>query len=135
MTSFLLDSVIVIDHFNGVAAATSFLRNHREVIAISVITRAEVLTGFDHEREVLAKAVLARLRHYPVSLEDADLAAALRRENCWKLPDALQAAIALNRHLALVTRNTKDFDPAQHSFVRVPYTIGSTRSSAHRPHG
>lgn len=124
MTAFLLDSVIVIDHFNGVEAATCFLRDHREDIAISVITRAEVLTGFDDEHEILARAVLERLRHYPVTLEDADLAAGLRRRNRWKLPDALQAAIALDHHLALVTRNTKDFDPERHSFVRVPYMIG-----------
>jgi len=128
MTAFLLDSVIVIDHFNGVEAATCFLRDHREAIAISVITRAEVLTGFDDEREIAAKAVLARLRHFPVTLEDADLAAGLRHRNRWKLPDALQAAIALNRNLELVTRNTKDFDPARHSFVRIPYRIGPSES-------
>ncbi|SFK82820.1 PIN domain-containing protein [Methylocapsa palsarum] len=125
MTAFLLDSVIVIDHFNGVEAATNYLREHREDIAISVITRAEVLTGFDGESEVLAKAVLAKLRHYPVTAEDADLAAALRRQNRWKLPDALQAAIALNRHCRLVTRNTRDFDPARHAFVLIPYVLGA----------
>jgi predicted nucleic acid-binding protein len=120
VTSLLLDSVIVIDHFNGISAATRFLRDHREEIAISVITRAEVLTGFDGEQEVLAKAVLAELRHFPVTSEDADLAARLRRENRWKLPDALQAAIALNRHLRLATRNSKDFDPAKHPFALIP---------------
>jgi len=128
ITAFLLDSVIVIDHFNGVEAATCFLRDNREDIAISVITREEVLTDFDDEREIAAKAVLARLRHYPVTLEDADLAAGLRRRNRWKLPDALQAAIALNRNLALVTRNSKDFDPGRYSFVRIPYRIGPTGS-------
>jgi predicted nucleic acid-binding protein len=124
VTSLLLDSVVVIDHFNGIAAATRYLRDHREEIAISVITRAEVLTGFDGEREVLAKAVLAELRHFPVTSDDADLAARLRRQNRWTLPDALQAAIALNRHLKLVTRNNKDFDPTRHSFALIPYTLG-----------
>lgn len=123
VTRLLLDSVIVIDHFNGVEAATRFLRDHREEIAISVITRAEVLTGFDGEREVLAKAVLSELRHFPITVEDADLAARLRRQNRWKLPDALQAAVALNRHLRLVTRNSKDFDPTKHPFALIPYTI------------
>lgn len=123
MTSLLLDSVIVIDHFNGIAEATRFLRDHREAIAISVITRAEVLTGFDGEQEVLAKAVLSELRHFPVTADDADLAARLRRQNRWKLPDALQAAIALNRHHRLVTRNSKDFDPTKHAFASIPYVI------------
>lgn len=93
MTSLLFDSVIVIDHFNGVEAATRYLRDHREEIAISVITRAEVLTGFDGEQEVLAKAVLAALRHFPVTGEDADLAARLRQQNRWKPLEASQAAI------------------------------------------
>ncbi|MGH8610014.1 MAG: hypothetical protein ACREX9_22180, partial [Gammaproteobacteria bacterium] len=48
---------------------------------------------------------------------------ALRRQYRWKLPDALQAAIAVNRWLKLVTRNTRDFDPALHSFVLIPYTL------------
>jgi hypothetical protein len=130
VTSLLLDSVIVIDHFNGVEAATRYLRDHREEIAISVITRAEVLTGFDGEQEVLAKAVLAALRHFPVTAEDADLAARLRRQNRWKLPDALQAAIALNRHLKLVTRNSKDFDPTKHAFALIPYMIGPDAGQA-----
>jgi hypothetical protein len=44
---YLLDSVIVIDHLNGISAATAFLREQFSVCAISVITRAEVLAGFD----------------------------------------------------------------------------------------
>jgi len=43
---YLLDSVILIDHFNGVEAATTFLRECRSDAAISAITRAEVMTGF-----------------------------------------------------------------------------------------
>ena len=38
----------------------------------------------------------------------------------WKLPDALQAALALENELERVTRNAKDFDPKAHSFVTVP---------------
>ncbi|MBK6580422.1 MAG: PIN domain-containing protein, partial [Sandaracinaceae bacterium] len=53
----------------------------------------------------------------------ADLAAALRREHRWKLPDALQAAAARQHGLRLATRNTKDFPPAKHAFVVVPYTL------------
>ena len=29
--------------------------------------------------------------------------------------------MAINRGLRLVTRNTKDFDPARHAFVQIPY--------------
>jgi hypothetical protein len=51
------------------------------------------------------------------------LAANLRRENRWKLPDALQAAVAINRRLILATRNSKDFTPGKHSFVFIPYRL------------
>jgi predicted nucleic acid-binding protein len=43
----LLDSVILIDHFNGVDMATDYLSSIRVDATISVITRAEVLTGYD----------------------------------------------------------------------------------------
>ena len=39
----LLDSVIMIDHFNGVPPATAYLLEMQGKLAISVITRAEVL--------------------------------------------------------------------------------------------
>ncbi len=40
----LLDSVILIDHLNGFAVATEYLRT-LDGASVSVITRAEVLTG------------------------------------------------------------------------------------------
>jgi predicted nucleic acid-binding protein len=124
MKSYLLDSVILIDHFNGQPEATQFLLENRDSVAISIITRAEVLTGFDPVGEVQAKAFLNLFRTHTLTEEDADLAASLRREHRWKLPDALQAAVAINRQLMLVTRNSKDFDPVRHAFVVIPYRLG-----------
>lgn len=119
----LLDSVILIDHFNGVTAATEYLRQNWTSASVSVITRAEVLTGFQVHRETLAKQLLDRFPTLPAAADDADLAAALRWQYRWKLPDALQAAIAVNHRLKLATRNTRDFDPAHHSFVVIPYSL------------
>nr|VFJ67233.1 MAG: hypothetical protein BECKFW1821C_GA0114237_101142 [Candidatus Kentron sp. FW] len=118
---FLLDSVICIDHFNGIDAATDFIRGEKESSLISVITRAEVLTGFgdDIPRDVFA--LLDALPHLPIERETADHAALLRQRYHWKLPDAFQAALALQYDCKLVTRNTKDFDPERHGFVIVPY--------------
>ncbi|MGQ0591280.1 MAG: PIN domain-containing protein [Gammaproteobacteria bacterium] len=82
-----------------------------------------MLTGFPADQETLAKQLLDRFPTLPAGADEADLAAALRRQYRWKLPDALQAAIAVNRRLKLVTRNTRDFDPAHHSFVLIPYTL------------
>ena len=42
---FLVDSVILIDHFNGIDAATSYLRSVAKQARISALTRAEVLVG------------------------------------------------------------------------------------------
>ena len=128
MKSYLLDSVILIDHFNGSPEATRFLLENSESASISVITRAEVLTGFDPVDEVQAKAFLSLFLTHHLTEEDADLAASLRREHRWKLPDALQAAVAINRQLTLATRNSKDFDPVRHGFVSIPYRLNEKQS-------
>lgn len=120
---YLLDSVVLIDHFNGIAASTTFLSEHGSHSAISVITRAEVLTGFDDRGAPLALALLNVFTALPVTAEIADLAASLRRTHRWKSPDALQAAIARHHELTLVTRNTRDFQPGGTPDVWVPYSI------------
>jgi hypothetical protein len=120
--SVLLDSVILIDHLNGIAAATRYLESVDKA-AISVISRAEVLAGF---APAAATAVKEWLDRYPTLVIDrriADLAAELRRQNNWKLPDALQAAVAQIHGLKLATRNIRDFSPRFHAFVIVPYSL------------
>ncbi|HEX2642536.1 MAG TPA: PIN domain-containing protein [Thermoanaerobaculia bacterium] len=120
--TYLLDSVILIDHFNGWQEATRFLQEHGGEAALSVITRAEVLAGFDPDGSVLATALLDRFPVLAMDLPIANLAARLRREHRWKMPDAVQAALAQYHSLTLVTRNTRDFPPERFPFVMVPYT-------------
>jgi predicted nucleic acid-binding protein len=119
----LVDSVIMIDHFNGIPAATAYLLEMQGKLAISVITRAEVLTGFEHKERQLARRLLDRFPILIIDRSIADLAATLRRQNRWKMPDALQAALAKHHKLKLATRDTDDFPPKRHRFVTVPYTI------------
>jgi predicted nucleic acid-binding protein len=119
----VLDSVILIDHFNSVDQATAYLQQVGEGAAITAITRAEVLTGFDTADVPLASALLSRFRLLVIDGPIADLAAQLRREHRWKLPDALQAAAARQNGLRLATRNTKDFPPERFPFIHVPYTL------------
>lgn len=119
----LVDSVILIDHFNGHADATRYLAQHHGEAALSVITRAEVLTGFE---PAPARKALRLLDSFPTLGIDqvcADLAATLRRRHGWKLPDAFQAAIAQQYGLKLATRNVRDFPPQRFGFVVVPYTV------------
>ena len=121
--SLLLDSVILIDHFNGRQEATRYLARFGPQAALSVITRAEVLAGFDAAGMAAATGLLDRFPTLGIDRPVADLAARLRREHRWKMPDAFQAALASYHSLTLVTRNTRDFPPDRHAFVVVPYVL------------
>jgi predicted nucleic acid-binding protein len=120
---FLVDSVILIDHLNDIAPATQFIDRHHLECFLSVITRAEVLVGVPAEVVSSVKQYLDCFQILPITTQDADLASELRRNHKWKLPDALQAALAKNHQLKLATRNTKDFNPSKHRFVHVPYIV------------
>ena len=119
----LLDSVILIDHFNGFAEATRYLSLCHGEAAISVITRAEVLTGFEPQTARKALRLLDSFPTLGIDQAAADLAARLRRLHGWKLPDAFQAAIAQQHGLSFATRNVRDFPPKRFAFVIVPYSM------------
>ncbi len=119
----LIDSVIVIDHLNGISSATDFLTEQAARCAVSVITRAEVLAGCDEQASEMATRLLNHFPTLPVTVDIADLAARLRRRERWKLPDAIQAAIAIQHELTLVTRNTRDFQPGGQPAVLIPYQV------------
>lgn len=120
----LLDSVILIDHFNGIRRATEYLAATGAAGHVSAITCAEVLTGFqDDVDRRRAKLLLARFGFVELDAAIAELAADLRRAERWKLPDAFQAAAAIHHGLQLATRNTKDFPPGQYDYVVLPYDL------------
>ena len=119
----LLDSVIVIDHLNGIEPATRYLSAHGADCAVSVITRAEVLAGFDDANAALALELLDLFPTLPITIEIADLAARFRHAERLKLPDAFQAALARHYDLTLVTRNTRDFGGLAQITVATPYTV------------
>lgn len=121
--SFLLDSTVLIDAANEVPEALAFLVEHHAASGISPVTRAEVLAGATARNLAAITAWLSAFEYLPLDLRSVDLAARLRREKRWKLPDAFQAALALRHGLKLVTRNTKDFPPARLGFVLAPYTL------------
>lgn len=120
----LVDSVILIDHLNGIDQATKFVLDlDPHETAISVITRAEILVGIDEKDEVLVKAFLNQYHLLIIDKPIADLSVALRRKYGWKLSDAFQAALALHHKIKLTTRNKKDFDQKKHDFIEIPYSI------------
>ncbi len=117
---YLLDSAVLIDHLRGISPATDWLRGLKEAEAvISVITRAEVLAG----GEIAAFELCEQFACLPLTKETADHAAGLRRANGWKLPDAFQAALAIDHGLRLVTRNSRDFSEKKHAFALIPYKL------------
>jgi predicted nucleic acid-binding protein len=119
---YLLDSVILIDHLNGIPAASAWLSKEHVRSSISVITRAEVLTGYDPHHSAPVQRLLDAFPCLPIDQKVADAAATLRRQHRWKLLDALQAALASIHKLTLATRNTKDFPPDKFAWVIQPYT-------------
>jgi len=120
----LIDSVILIDHLNGISKATQFVLGLDPLqTAISVITRAEILAGLDEEGQVNVRPLLDQYQLFIIDKPIADLAAQLRGKYGWKLPDAFQAALAQHHKTKLTTRNTKDFDPKKHDFVEVSYSL------------
>ena len=120
---YLIDSVIIIDHLNGIKKATKWLARNGELNSvISVITRAEILCGADRDERYLISALLDRYQCLSIDKKVADMAAEFRHKFKFKLPDAFQAALAKSNKLALVTRNTKDFNRSM-GFVHLPYRI------------
>ena len=119
----LLDSVILIDHLNGIKDATNYIAQHYKETAISVITRAEVLAGLTQKQIPEVVQLLNFFPAFDITSDIADHAAELRRVHRWKLPDAFQAAVAKLHKLKLATRNTKDFNPKKHDFVIIPYHL------------
>jgi predicted nucleic acid-binding protein len=128
MRSYLLDAVILTDVLQDVPAAVSYVRTHGDEVVVSAASRASVLSGLDastnHER---ARALFNAIPCLPITQAVADRAADLRRQYGFSLPAALEAAVALENSLTLVTRNTDDFDPNEHSFLTVPYPTPARR--------
>lgn len=123
MKRVLLDSVILIDHMNEHAEASEYIRSHGLHCAVSPVTRAEVLVGVEERHWPQAQMILDRFECVDVDARTGDLAARLRRRHRWKLPDAMQMAVAQQHGLLLATRNTKDFSPERHENVLVPYRL------------
>lgn len=119
----LLDSNIIIDHLNNIKEATEFIADNYDRIHISVITRAQVLAGCNKKNINKVKRLINQFPTLSMTSKDADQAAEIRSKYRLKLPDAIQAAIAQNNNLAIVTRNTKDFTKRIFKDLIVPYKV------------
>lgn len=107
----LIDSNIIIYHFNGVEKATQLLSQNRGNMFISMMTVTEVLSfAPDTQALRLAEKFLnEQFTWLDISREIILKSAEIRREKKIKTPDAIIGATALCHGLALVSRNSKDF--------------------------
>jgi predicted nucleic acid-binding protein len=117
------DSDVLIDYFDGIAAAAAELARYQDVL-ISRITWMEVLIGAP--TAALSEVRENFLHQFPIIELDENVARtaiALRRKHRVKIPDAIIWASARVNSVLLVTRNSKDFDPNDPS-IRIPYHLG-----------
>ena len=120
---YLLDSTVIIDHFNGIKQATEWIAGLTPGEAlISVVTRAEVLAKAGDNWE----AIVVFLDEYaclPIGPDEADIAAGLRSRYRVKLADAFQAALAQGEGLVVITRDEADFKKIADLEVKLPYKL------------
>ena len=122
---YLLDTNIIVDFFENIPAAVTLIDGLKpSQIAISVITYTESLVGFDDlAQERVFEYFISNVKYLQIDRSTARIAADLRKQYHFKLPDAFQAALAKEHQLILLTRDIKDFNPSVHKFVKVPYKI------------
>jgi len=121
----LLDSTIMIDLLlNRPEAVNWFNQVSAKDLAVCPINYAEVLSGCSLQTDWNnAMDLLNSMNMLTIELEDYIAAARVRQMYRFKLPDALLASLVQKHKLTLLTRNTKDFNPSIHKFVKVPYKL------------
>jgi predicted nucleic acid-binding protein len=110
MNKYLVDTNIFIYHLNGERTATDWLLSHRKEIAISFITKIEMLSyPFSKEEEALVLEFLRQFELIYISDEIVATTIQLRRRRKIKTPDAIIAATALVHDFCVCTKNLRDF--------------------------
>ncbi|MDD5271806.1 MAG: type II toxin-antitoxin system VapC family toxin [Methylovulum sp.] len=108
---YLVDSNIIIYHFNNEKLATVFLTENKNQCVISQITYIEVISfAFTQEQENDVKEFLESFKIIDVNREIAVQAIRNRKIKKIKMPDNIIASTAQVKNLILVTRNVSDFN-------------------------
>ena len=115
---YLLDSMLLIDHANGDAAAQTLLgrlfEEGHELFTCDVVTCETLSLGDDPDLDHI-KAILHALEYIATSPQAANWAGDSRRARHQRggrlaIPDALVAGAAVSIGATVVTRNTADFE-------------------------
>ena len=123
----VIDSNILIDAMNGVAAAVSFLIEQQETeVQISIVSAMELIAGCRNKNEMgELQRFLQKCTFLPITATSSQIAYQLMESfylsHGLVLPDALIAATALEHDLTLYTRNTRHFRMIPQLKVSQPY--------------
>lgn len=117
VTEVLVDTDVLVDHLRARARLPIAGR-----FAYSVVSRFELFAGRATEERVV-NDLLQPHREIAVDRAIAERAGRIRREDRLEAADALIAATALEYHLALVTRNLRDFEKVRDLRVRDPKSL------------
>lgn len=117
MSSFLLDTTVVVDWWRGREAVVAWLAlraSEGSLLHVSAVTVAESLAGVGEDRREMHAAQLRAFRYLPVSFAAAARAGELRWEHARRgqpvpLPDLLQASVALEAGCVVATSNPRHF--------------------------
>jgi predicted nucleic acid-binding protein len=117
MTTYLLDTSIIIDVLNGKRERDALLKDllaAGDLLACCPVNISEVYAGMRPKEENATESFLQSLDFYKITWNVARLAGLLKRDYSKKgqslsLPDTTIAAVALEYNLTLITDNTKHY--------------------------
>jgi len=128
MTTYLLDTSVIIDAINGKKGRRELLRSlvlSGGTLACCPINIAEIYAGMRPNEELATSRFLRSLELYPLTFAVSEVAGALKRDyakagRTLYLGDVLIAATALQNKLSLLTDNVKDFPMPDLSLFPLP---------------
>ena len=117
MTSYLLDTSIIIDVLNGKRERGKLLQDlltQGDLLACCPVNISEIYAGMRPKEEAATESFLQSLDFYKITWDVAKLAGLLKRDYSKKgqtlsLPDTTIAAVALEYNLTLITDNTRHY--------------------------
>jgi predicted nucleic acid-binding protein len=121
MTTYLLDTSVIIDVLNGKRDREALLKgwlSQGDMLACCAVNISEVYAGMRPKEEAKTEALLQSLDYYEINWEVAKRAGLLKRDYSKKgqtlsLPDTTIAAVALEYNLTLITDNVKHYPMPQ----------------------
>ena len=128
MTTYLLDTTVLVDYFRGRQAASLLLErlvDDGHTLALCGINVAELFAGLPERQRPAARELIDSLHYLEILPQVAELAGtirfdAARRGVAIHLPDAMIAAVAIANDATLVTANVRDFPLEELQLLELP---------------